>query len=187
MGAAGRSSMSSPPTVAKSSWETISASTTGVMVFIPSPESAPDLLPKPTALSFMGVWLKFVVVVLDVIVAAPPAAGSIFGIELRMYRVVAVVTMLLITQYMPRAAGTFSANHPTMKGRTLRMTFACACCGSSLLGVMRFIEMTWEMVRTTEPERSIVERRETVRVLAAPARGQDWLMKVNSKRGTVRT
>jgi hypothetical protein len=40
-------------------------------------------------------------------------------------------------------------------------------------GVAALAPLSGEMVRTTEPERSIVERREMVRMLAAPARGHD--------------
>jgi len=148
-GAAGRSSVSSPPpTVAYSpASSTISASMAGVIVFIPpSPEPESDLPPKPTALSFIGVGLKFVVVVAFVVVVPllpePPPIISIVGMVLRMYSVVAVVTKLFTTQYMPNAAGTFSANHPTMNGNTLSMTLACCCCGSSLFGCMRFIDIT---------------------------------------------
>mmetsp|Transcript_42633 Transcript_42633/g.85366 ORF Transcript_42633/g.85366 Transcript_42633/m.85366 type:complete len:268 (-) Transcript_42633:281-1084(-) len=69
------------------------------------------------------------------LVDAAAAVAGIWSLNCwRIHHCCDVERKLLMTQYTPRPAGTWSANHPIMSGRNLRICCVCCCAGSSLAG-----------------------------------------------------
>lgn len=95
-----------------------------VMGLTPSLKAGDGLSPNPDGFSLGGEKIVCAEAFM-VAVAEPPELGASTFMELRIQRDVAVVTILLVTQYTDRAAGTLKENQPIIRGRNLRMTLLC--------------------------------------------------------------